>query len=69
MSDQRVTVRSADRGFHWVAWIAHAADDRPAVPALVVGLTQEEAEARARQWWEAHAVWRAPIASTGSNTG
>lgn len=56
MTDHTVTVRSADRGFHWVAWIAYAADDRPAVAALVVGLTREEAEARARQWWEARAA-------------
>lgn len=56
MTEQSVTVRSADRGFHWVAWIANAADDRPVVAVLVVGLTREEAEARARQWWEARAA-------------
>jgi hypothetical protein len=55
MSDQPVTVRSEDRGFHWVAWIA-SADGRPAVPALFVGLTREEAEERARQWWGARAA-------------
>jgi len=53
MTDQSVTIRSADRGFHWAAWIVRVGDERPAVPALFVGLTREEAEARARQWWEA----------------
>jgi len=40
------TIRSEERGFHWVAWRASGQDDKPADYVLMVGKTREEAEAR-----------------------
>ena len=40
------TIRSEERGFHWVAWLASGQDDKPADYVLLVGKTREEAEAR-----------------------
>jgi hypothetical protein len=52
MTDERTTstaVRSEARGPHWVAWVP---DDKgkPVGSVILVGQTQEEAEARARTW-------------------
>jgi hypothetical protein len=57
MSDPRgsYAVRSAARGPHWIAWIVRTGRDTPDVPdraIVLVGETQEEAEARARQFAE-----------------
>jgi hypothetical protein len=43
-------VRSAARGPHWIAWIQRAGSDQPDRSIVVVGATQQEAEARARAW-------------------
>jgi hypothetical protein len=43
-------VRSEARGPHWVAWLARMSDGAPEQAVLLVGQTQSEAEARARQW-------------------
>jgi hypothetical protein len=40
------TIRSEQRGFHWVAWLASGQDGKPADSVLMVGKTREEAEAR-----------------------
>jgi len=45
-------IRSEAHGPHWVAWIARSADAAPEHAVLIVGQTQSEAEARARQWAE-----------------
>jgi hypothetical protein len=45
-------IRSEAHGPHWVAWLAKAPDTAPAHAVLIVGETQAEAEARARQWAE-----------------
>ena len=45
-------IRSEAHGPHWVAWIARTADGAPEQDVLLVGQTQAEAEARARQWAE-----------------
>jgi hypothetical protein len=45
-------IRSEAHGPHWVAWITRAADGAPEDGVLLVGQTQAEAEARARQWAE-----------------
>jgi hypothetical protein len=45
-------IRSEAHGPHWVAWLAKAPDAPPAHAVLLVGETQAEAEARARQWAE-----------------
>jgi hypothetical protein len=49
MSDNRI--RSEARGPHWVAWVPDA-DGKPQGAVVIVGETQEEAEARAKAWSE-----------------
>jgi hypothetical protein len=44
-------VRSEARGPHWIAWIENAAG-KPEQSVVLVGLTKEEAEDRARRWLE-----------------
>ena len=48
MATASMDVKSELRGFHWVAWLTRPGETRPADGLLVVGLTREEAEARAR---------------------
>jgi hypothetical protein len=48
-------VHSEARGPHWIAWITRGPDTKPAGAVVLVGATQEEAEARARQWAESRA--------------
>ena len=43
-------VHSEARGAHWVAWITRGAGVKPERSVIVVGATQAEAEAAARQW-------------------
>ena len=43
-------VHSAAHGSHWIAWITRPGTKKPDRSALLVGRTQEEAEARARAW-------------------
>ena len=43
-------IRSEAHGPHWVAWLARTADGAPEAAVLIVGETQAEAVARARQW-------------------
>jgi hypothetical protein len=50
-SAQLGTIRSEPHGPHWIAWVADAAG-RPAGSVVLVGLTKEEAEERARRWRE-----------------
>ena len=45
-------IRSEAHGPHWVAWLARTSDGLPEQAVLLVGQTQKEAEARARQWGE-----------------
>ena len=45
-------IRSEAHGPHWVAWLSRTADGAPYQAVLLVGQTQAEAEARARQWAE-----------------
>ena len=44
-------IHSEPRGAHWVAW-ASRDGGKPDRGVVVVGKTQEEAEAHARQWAE-----------------
>lgn len=46
-------VRSEQRAFHWVAWAVGPGESTPAGSLLMVGRTQEEAEARVRAWIDA----------------
>jgi hypothetical protein len=43
-------VHSEARGAHWVAWITRAGSTKPERSVILVGATQAEAEAAARQW-------------------
>lgn len=45
-------ILSEAHGPHWVAWLARTANAEPDRAVLLVGKTQAEAEARARQWAE-----------------
>lgn len=45
-------IRSEAHGPHWVAWLARTNDGKPERSVLLVGETQEEAEANARRWAE-----------------
>jgi len=45
-------VHSEARGPHWVAWITRGAGTKPERSVLIVGATQAEAEAGAKQWAE-----------------
>jgi hypothetical protein len=48
-------VHSEARGPHWVAWITRQGDANPYRSVLLVGASQDEAEARARKWGEMEA--------------
>jgi hypothetical protein len=50
--DGTFQIRSEAHGPHWVAWIARSEDAAPEGAVVLVGQTQAEAEARARQWAE-----------------
>ena len=43
-------VHSEARGAHWVAWITRGGSAKPERSVILVGATQAEAEAAARQW-------------------
>ena len=45
-------VHSEARGPHWVAWITRGPGTKPERSVLIVGATQAEAEAGAKQWAE-----------------
>jgi len=45
-------VRSEAHGPHWIAWIVRPGATEPDRAIVVVGETQEEAEARARRFAE-----------------
>lgn len=48
-ADQQGTIRSEPRGPHWVAWVADA-NGKPEQSVVLVALTREEAEERAKRW-------------------
>ncbi len=45
-------IHSEPRSAHWVAWAVSGDDSRPAGAVILVGQTQEEAEANAARWIE-----------------
>ena len=51
-SSAQYRIHSRPSGGHWVAWVTAGDDVRPAGAAIIVGQTQEEAEANARSWAE-----------------
>jgi hypothetical protein len=46
---RRGTIQSRASGPHWVAWVADASG-KPEQSVVLVGLTKEEAEERAKRW-------------------
>ena len=50
--DGTFEIRSEAHGPHWVAWLTRSADGAPEHAVLIVGETQAEAKAHARQWAE-----------------
>lgn len=50
--DGTFEIRSEAHGPHWVAWLAKTDDSAPDRAVVLVGQTQAEAEANARQWAE-----------------
>jgi hypothetical protein len=49
-SPESFEIRSEARGPHWIAWIVRPGSTQPDRSVVVVGETQEEAEANARTW-------------------
>jgi hypothetical protein len=45
-------IHTAARGPHWIGWITRNGSDQPDRAVVLIGKTQEEAEARARAWAE-----------------
>jgi len=45
-------IHSEARGPHWIAWITRGAEAKPYRSVVLIGATQEEAEANARAWAE-----------------
>jgi hypothetical protein len=45
-------IRSEPHGPHWIAWVTRGDSDKPDGSIVVVGETQEEAEAHARAFAE-----------------
>ncbi len=46
--EARLEIRSAERGPHWIAWLAADSAGTPIDAVVLVGETREEAEERAR---------------------
>ena len=47
-------VHSEARGPHWIAWVSRDGSGKPDRSVVLVGATQAEAEARARQFAESN---------------
>ena len=45
-------IRTEPRGPHWIGWVVRAGSEKPDRGIVLVGRTQEEAEAHARQFAE-----------------
>jgi hypothetical protein len=45
-------IHSKARGPHWIAWITRTGSSKPDRSVVLVAGSQEEAEARARNWAE-----------------
>jgi len=51
-SSSSYEIHSEARGPHWVAWITRGSGSKPERSILIVGGTQAEAEAGAKEWAE-----------------
>jgi hypothetical protein len=45
-------IHSESRGPHWIAWVTRGAETEPERSVVLVGASQQEAEANARKWAE-----------------
>lgn len=45
-------IHTEARGPHWIAWITRGGSDKPDRSVILIAASQEEAEARAKQWAE-----------------
>jgi hypothetical protein len=45
-------IQSQARGPHWIAWVSRDGSGKPDRSVIIIGETQEEAEANARRWAE-----------------
>jgi hypothetical protein len=43
-------IHSAARGPHWIAWVTRSGSQQPERSVVLIGKTQEEAEANAKAW-------------------
>jgi hypothetical protein len=43
-------IHTEARGPHWIAWITIAGDPKPYRSVVLIAATQQEAEARVRDW-------------------
>jgi len=43
-------IHSEARGPHWIAWITRPGNPQPDRSVVIIGETQEEAEAKAKAW-------------------
>jgi hypothetical protein len=49
-------IRSEARGPHWIAWIVRPGSTQPDRSVVVIGETQEEAEAKAKAWAQSNSA-------------
>lgn len=52
MTTPTFTVHCEQRAGHWTSWVTSGNEAKAAGAVVLVGQTQEEAEANARQWAE-----------------
>jgi hypothetical protein len=45
-------IHTEARGPHWISWITRGAETKPDRSVVLVGASQEEAQARALRWAE-----------------
>ena len=50
MAESTYQIQSQPRGPHWIAWVTAPGSEQPRGSIVIVGETQEEAEANAREW-------------------
>ena len=50
--DPSYDIHTEARGPHWISWISQDGSGKPHQSVILVGRTQPEAEARAREWAE-----------------
>ena len=57
MPSTSYTIHTQARGPHWISWLTRDSDTKPERSIVLIAATQEEAEARARQWADQRKTW------------